>query len=222
MTALGWGLAHEACPPGLMGTGRTALPGGRLWPDSVHQAPDPETGARPDGPLNVLFGWCSDCRPCPPETPPEAVAYLEGLLATGYFWPLSAASPSAAATRLRIAATSARTPSASPRGPVRARRRPRPGASRPAPPATKRRRNRAAPRCCRPWPSPRSRRPVVAAGEGHRPAPGARRRHAEGRGHRRRGWWGWSARPTRRPAWRRRRCPSTLWWLASRPPWRPR
>lgn len=54
----------------------------------VHEAPDPDTGTRPEGLLTPLFGWYSDCRPCPPGTPPEAAAYMEGLLATGYFWPL--------------------------------------------------------------------------------------------------------------------------------------
>lgn len=54
----------------------------------VHQPPDPETGAEPGGLVSLLFGWYSDCRPCPPEMPPEPVAYMEGLMATGYFWPL--------------------------------------------------------------------------------------------------------------------------------------
>ena len=54
----------------------------------VHQPPDPETGAEPGGLVNLLFGWYSDCRPCPPGMPPEPVAYMEGLMATGYFWPL--------------------------------------------------------------------------------------------------------------------------------------
>lgn len=54
----------------------------------VHQPPDPATGAEPDGLVASLFGWYSDCRPCPPGMAPEPVAYMEGLLATGYFWPL--------------------------------------------------------------------------------------------------------------------------------------
>ena len=54
----------------------------------VHQPPDPETGAEPGGLVDLLFGWYSDCRPCPPGMPPEPVAYMEGLMGTGYFWPL--------------------------------------------------------------------------------------------------------------------------------------
>lgn len=54
----------------------------------VHHGPDPETGAEADGLVGFLFGWYSDCRPCPPGMAPEAVAYMEGLMGTGYLWEL--------------------------------------------------------------------------------------------------------------------------------------
>ena len=54
----------------------------------LHQPPDPATGTEPDGLRQSLFSWYSDCRPCPPGMAPEPVAFMEGLLATGYFWPL--------------------------------------------------------------------------------------------------------------------------------------